>query len=108
MSPSKICLFTALLILSTAKILAHESDTIHQTTDAKFICCPDTYVFDDDTLACVCPKESPFVDIAGKCISCPSPGYFDNGTKTCQQCPDIKVYDFNQKACVCPLRFYKD
>lgn len=108
MSPTKICLFTALLILSSAKILAHESDSIHQTTDAKFICCPDSYVFDDDTLACVCPKESPFVDITGRCISCTSPGYFDNGTKTCQQCPDIKVYDFKQQACVCPLRFYKD
>lgn len=71
----KIVLLIILAFISTSKMLLHHQDT-HQSLSTTFVCCPDTYVFDDSTLSCICPPASPYVDASGRCIPCNSPGYF--------------------------------
>jgi hypothetical protein len=99
-------IFCLLAYLACSNLIQHSMVLTHTPTTTNFVCCPDTYVFDDETLACVCPSTSPFVDISGKCVSCPPPKFFDNSTKICIACPNIKVYDETLQACVCPYRFY--
>ena len=49
-------------------------------------CCPATYVYDRDTLTCVCPLSASFVSADGTCVACTSPSTWNNSTLTCQKC----------------------
>lgn len=50
----------------------------HTTYDASFICCPDGYVFNSETLSCVCPPSTPYIDAAGRCVACNSNSSWNN------------------------------
>lgn len=68
-----IVLAILVFLLSARRIhQAAEEDHFQQST-TEFVCCPDTYIFDSNQLACICPPENPFVDVQGKCISCSKP-----------------------------------
>jgi hypothetical protein len=64
-------------------------------------CCPETYVYDEDTLRCVCPVSAPYISNTGRCIACNAPATWDNSTKTCQKCRADQSEDANGN-CVCP------
>ena len=64
-------------------------------------CCPATYVFDRDTLTCVCPPTAAFVTADGSCVSCASPSTWNNSTLTCQKCRNDQSENA-QGVCVCP------
>lgn len=83
MQLQKIIIFLTLLQILSSKALIHSADSSQGPSASGFICCPDTYIFDDNTLSCICPKNTPFVDITGSCIACPLPNYFNNVTQTC-------------------------
>jgi hypothetical protein len=95
-----ILLFTLaiLLICSTASAVSND----HQTSSATFICCPEGYVFDDDTLSCVCPKDKPFINVAGQCVACPAPSGWNQLTKTCIRCISPATYNPKTASCECP------
>ena len=83
MQLQKALILLALLQIIFSMNLIHESKQNHNDQSSGFICCPDTYIFDDDTLSCICPQSTPFIDVSGKCIACAHPNYFDNTTSTC-------------------------
>jgi hypothetical protein len=60
---------------------------------ANLPCCPETYIFDEDTLLCVCPLNTPYISNAGRCIACLAPATWDNNTKTCQKCRNDQTED---------------
>jgi hypothetical protein len=64
-------------------------------------CCPKTYVYDEDTLRCLCPNNTPYLSASGTCVSCNAPAKWDNGTLTCQKCRKDQSEDANGN-CLCP------
>jgi hypothetical protein len=74
----------------------------HQQSEATFICCPDTYVFDDDTLACICPHETPHVHVSGRCVACNATENWSDLTKSCEVCSGGSVWDKVKQSCECP------
>lgn len=65
-----------------------------------YYCCPDTYVFDVLTETCICPPRAQYVDLAGRCVACESPQYWNDQKKQCisskshqQHCPSGFIYD---------------
>ena len=68
---SKTLLIALLLVaLSQTKLVLHEQ------VASGFACCPDTYIFDETTLTCVCPKTASLVDANNRCVSCNAPSYW--------------------------------
>lgn len=47
------------LIVLLVLAVASQAKMLHNQDDAALICCLDTYVFDDDSLTCVCPPQTP-------------------------------------------------
>ncbi len=72
----------------------------HTTYDASFICCPDGYVFNSDTLSCVCPPSTPYIDAAGRCVACDS--VWNNSTLKCINCISPAIYNSTTNSCSCP------
>lgn len=64
-------------------------------------CCPETYVYDEDTLRCVCPLNAPYVTNAGRCVACSAPATWDKVNKICQKCRSDQSEDSNGN-CICP------
>lgn len=64
-------------------------------------CCPETYVFDEDTMKCTCPLNAPYLSNSGRCIACNAPARWDDATNTCQKCRTDQSEDANGN-CVCP------
>lgn len=64
-------------------------------------CCPETYVYDEDTLRCVCPLNAPYVSNSGRCIACNAPATWDKATSTCQKCRADQSEDAEGN-CLCP------
>lgn len=64
-------------------------------------CCPKTYIFDKDTLACVCPANAPYVKFDGSCVSCVAPARWNADTDSCDKCREGMSEDANG-VCVCP------
>lgn len=104
----KIIIVVALIQILSSKGVTHSEGTENKDSPNTFICCPDTYIFDDKTLSCVCPTSTPFIDITGTCIACPPPRYFNNVSLTCQECPNIKIFNKAKQQCECPYKFYED
>jgi len=70
-------------------------------TIGELACCPPTYVYDRDTITCVCPLASPYVSASGTCVACNSPSIWNNSTRTCQKCRN-DMTENAQGVCVCP------
>lgn len=66
-----------------------------------FGCCPETYVYDEDTLRCVCPTITPYRSANGRCIACVSPARWDEPTLTCYKCRIDQTENDNGN-CLCP------
>jgi hypothetical protein len=64
-------------------------------------CCPESFIYDEDTLRCVCPPNAPYVAGNGLCISCNAPSKWDEKTGTCQKCRADQSEDASGN-CVCP------
>lgn len=64
-------------------------------------CCPETYVYDEYTLTCVCPPTRPFVTSNGQCVDCSAPKRWDNQTLTCQACR-VGQTETASGTCQCP------
>jgi hypothetical protein len=85
------CAFVLLLLASSATAL----------TIGPLACCPTTYVFDQDSLTCVCPSNTPHVSANGSCIACNSPATWDSVNQICQACSAGQVQNASG-VCVCP------
>ena len=92
----KFLIAFALICIASSKLVAHGQ------VASGFACCPDTYIFDERTLSCVCPASTPYVDASGKCVSCNAPSYWDSQQNACLTCPSNTVYDKAQNKCNCP------
>ena len=68
------CILVILFAITVNSLKVHQ----HTAYDASFICCPDSYVFDSDTLSCVCPPSTPHIDAAGRCVACNSTSFWNN------------------------------
>lgn len=68
---------------------------------ANLPCCPESYIFDEDTMRCVCPLNAPYVSNDGRCIACNAPATWDPNTNTCQKCRSGQTEDQNGN-CLCP------
>lgn len=64
-------------------------------------CCPETYVYDEDSMRCVCPPTASHLTYDGRCVACNAPSTWDNNTLTCQKCRADQSEDANGN-CVCP------
>ena len=64
-------------------------------------CCPTTYVYDEDTLTCVCPFNAAYKTADGRCVACSAPARWDNQTLTCEKCRKDQTED-EKGECVCP------
>lgn len=60
--------------------------TTYSLTIGTLSCCPQSYVYDQDTLRCVCPATASHVANDGTCVACNAPAKWDNTTNTCQKC----------------------
>ena len=96
MSNKILLLAFVLLALAQGKLVHHDQ------VKSGFACCPDTYIFEEKTLSCVCPANAAFVDANGRCVSCVSPSYWDVASKQCLTCPASTIYDAKVNKCVCP------
>ena len=86
---AKVCVVAVLLACTAAFRLGSLS------------CCPKSYVFDRDTLRCVCPPSAQYRDASGQCIACNAPSWWDENALVCHKCP--KGQSENSKGvCVCP------
>ena len=82
------------LLLALLLVAATQTRRVdHEQVASGFACCPDSYIFDENTLSCVCPKTASFVDANGKCVSCNSPSYWNEDQLACLSCPASTVYD---------------
>ena len=59
-------LVAILLIAATPIKVTHD-----QCTCAN--CCPNGMILETVTLRCICPSATPYLDAAGRCITCASP-----------------------------------
>jgi len=73
---------------------------VHSLTVGSLNCCPDTYVFDRDTLTCLCPSEQ-YTTSSGQCVACNSPYKWDVASLTCVHCPAGQTEDASG-VCICP------
>jgi hypothetical protein len=64
-------------------------------------CCPETYIYDRDTLTCVCPKTTPYLNAGGRCVACAAPARWDLPTRTCQHCRADQTEQLDG-TCLCP------
>ncbi len=71
------CKATLLLLLISA---------VSSLTIGTLSCCPKTYVYDMDTLTCVCPPTAPYKNAAGQCLPCDAPATWNATTLLCQKC----------------------
>ena len=54
---------------------------LHQSSsDASFVICPETLVFDPKVMRCVCPSDRPFTNLTGECVRCEAPAVWNPTT----------------------------
>lgn len=96
MRSQQILVAILLIALTQTKLIDHEQ------VASGFACCPETYVFDEATLSCVCPSHLPYVNAQNACVSCNAPNYWNAEQKACLSCPANTVYDKVKGSCLCP------
>jgi hypothetical protein len=91
--------FAIFALLITA-VLAKPEDP-NAKYEGGFSCCPDTYVYDNDTLSCICPPATPYINLTGQCTACKTPFYWNNSSSLCLACPLNQIYNSSSGICQC-------
>ena len=73
-------------LVAKSAILLLVIASVNALTPGTLSCCPASYIYDRDTLTCVCPPEAKYRDAQGNCVTCKAPSTWDPASLTCQKC----------------------
>nr|BAJ98552.1 predicted protein [Hordeum vulgare subsp. vulgare] len=96
-----------LIILGLSLVIVHSITLRHDCGQAHmqplfFECCPTPFIYDDATLSCICPPDTPLLSPNNTCSICPSDTHWDQQSASCVGCKGGRVYNRDLEVCMCP------